>query len=164
FSVDSFLNSSRAFFAIDELDPAIGPARATSILREAGQAETALVAVTANRAFRLHRLKGSGSPVLAGLSPRQQSLDVVELHKFLLEGVLGLSEESIREQRNISYMRDAGDALAQVRSGSANITFLMNPCSIDQMREVAFAGEVMPQKSTDFYPKLLSGLTIYALD
>jgi uncharacterized protein (DUF1015 family) len=61
-------------------------------------------------------------------------------------------------------MRDAGDAFAQVRSGSANITFLMNPCSIDQMREVAFAGEVMPQKSTDFYPKLLSGLTIYALE
>ncbi len=164
FSVDSFLNSSRAFFAIDELDPAIGPARATSILREAGQAETALVAVTANRAFRLHRLKGNGSQMLAGLSPRQQSLDVVQLHKFLLEGVLALSEESIREQRNISYLRDAGDAFAQVRSGSANITFLMNPCSIEQMREVAFAGEVMPQKSTDFYPKLLSGLTIYALE
>jgi uncharacterized protein (DUF1015 family) len=164
FSVDSFLNSSRAFFAIDELDPAIEPARATSTLREAGQAETALLAVTANRAFLLHRLKGSGSQMLAGLSPRQQSLDVVQLHKFLLEGVLALSEESIREQRNISYMRDAGDAFAQVRSGSANITFLMNPCSIDQMREVAFAGEVMPQKSTDFYPKLLSGLTIYALE
>jgi len=164
FSVDSFLNSSRAFFSIDELDPAIGPSRATSILREARQAETAFVAVTANRAFRLHRLKGSGSPVLAGLSPRQQSLDVVELHRFLLEGVLALSEESIREQRNISYMRDAGDALAQVRAGSADIAFLMNPCSIDQMREVALAGEVMPQKSTDFYPKLLSGLTIYALD
>ena len=164
FSVDSFLNSSRAFFAIDELDSAIGPERATSTLREAGQAETALLAVTANRAFLLHRLKGSGSQMLAGLSPRQQSLDVVQLHKVLLEGVLALSEESIREQRNISYLRDAGDAFAQVRSGSANITFLMNPCSIEQMREVAFAGEVMPQKSTDFYPKLLSGLTIYALE
>ena len=164
FSIDSFLDASRAFFAIDELDPAIGPARATSTLREAGQSETAVLAVTANRAFLLHRLEGGGSKMLAGLSPRQQSLDVVQLHKLLLEGVLALSEESIREQRNISYLRDAGDALVQVRSGSANITFLMNPCSIDQMREVALAGEVMPQKSTDFYPKLLSGLTIYALE
>ena len=41
---------------------------------------------------------------------------------------------------------------------------LMNPVRIEQMREVAFANEVMPQKSTDFYPKLLSGLTIYALE
>jgi uncharacterized protein (DUF1015 family) len=164
FSTDSFLNSSRPFFAIDELDPAIDSARATAILRDAGQAETALLAVTADRAFLLHRLKAGGSQVLPELSPRQQSLDVVQLHKLLLEGVLALSEESIREQKNISYVRDAGEALAQVRSGSANIAFLMNPCSINQMREVAFAGEVMPQKSTDFYPKLLSGLTIYALE
>jgi hypothetical protein len=164
FSLDSFLNSSRAFFAIEELDPGIEPARATSTLREAAQGETAVLAVTADRALLLHRLKGSPSEMLAGLSPRQQALDVVQLHKLLLEGVLALSEESIREQRNISYVRDAGDAFAQVRSGSANIAFLMNPCSIDQMREVAFAGEVMPQKSTDFYPKLLSGLTIYALE
>jgi uncharacterized protein (DUF1015 family) len=164
FSLDSFLQSSRAFFAIEELDPAIDPAQATSTLREAGQGGTAVLAVTAEGALLLRRLKGSGSEVLAGLSPRQQALDVVQLHKLLLEGVLALSEESIREQRNISYVRDAGDAFAQVRSGSANIAFLMNPCSIDQMREVAFAGEVMPQKSTDFYPKLLSGLTIYALE
>jgi uncharacterized protein (DUF1015 family) len=44
------------------------------------------------------------------------------------------------------------------------MAFLMNPVRIEQMRDIAFAGEVMPQKSTDFYPKLLSGLTTYALD
>jgi hypothetical protein len=53
----------------------------------------------------------------------------VQLHKCLLEGVLQLSEESIREQRNLSYLRDADEALSQVRSGkAANIAFLMNPC------------------------------------
>ena len=101
---------------------------------------------------------------MAGLSPRQQALDVVQLHKCLLEGVLKLSEESIRNQQNIAYVRDADDALSQVRKGRANVAFLMNPCRVQQVRDVAFAGEVMPQKSTDFYPKLLSGLTIYALD
>ena len=60
--------------------------------------------------------------------------------------------------------REAAEALAMVRSGKADIAFLMNPCSVRQVRDVAFAGEVMPQKSTDFYPKLLSGLTAYALD
>ena len=52
----------------------------------------------------------------------------------------------------------------QVMQNDANIAFLMKPVTLDELREVAFAGEVMPQKSTDFFPKLLSGLTIYALD
>jgi uncharacterized protein (DUF1015 family) len=51
-----------------------------------------------------------------------------------------------------------------VRSGKANVAFLMNPVRMQQMQDIAFAGEVLPQKSTDFYPKLLSGLTIYALE
>ena len=80
---------------------------------------------------------------------------------------MNLSEESIRNQQNLSYVRDAAEALSLVRSASgtrANVAFLMNPCRMAQVRDIAFAGEVMPQKSTDFYPKLLSGLTIYALD
>jgi uncharacterized protein (DUF1015 family) len=93
---------------------------------------------------------------------------VVELHKVLLEGVLKLSEESIRNQQNLSYVREADEALRAVRrqqgKEAANIAFLVNPCPVEKMREVALAGEVMPQKSTDFYPKLLSGLTAYALD
>ena len=65
----------------------------------------------------------------------------------------------------LKNVRDAGEALSQVQGEArANIVFLMNPCRAAQVRDVAFAGEVMPQKSTDFYPKLLSGLTIYALD
>src|SRR5438105_15657666 len=92
------------------------------------------------------------------------SLDVLQLHKVLLETVLGLSQESIRNQENISYLRDAREALDRVRCGGANITFLMNPVRMEQVRDIAFAGEVLPQKSTDFYPTLLTGLTIYALD
>jgi uncharacterized protein (DUF1015 family) len=92
----------------------------------------------------------------------------VQLHKCLLEGVLKLSEESIRNQQNLSYVREAAEAIAAVRGKgngkqAADIAFLMNPCPVQKMREVALAGEVMPQKSTDFYPKLLSGLTAYAL-
>jgi uncharacterized protein (DUF1015 family) len=164
FSVDDFRDASRTFFEVEEIDPALDAARASAILRERGRAGTALLAVTANRAFLLHSPKPAGSQFLAGLSPRQQSLDVVQLHKVLLEGVLKLSEESIRNQQNLSYVREASEALAQVRKGAANIVFLMNPCPVRQVRDVAFAGEVMPQKSTDFYPKLLSGLTAYALD
>jgi uncharacterized protein (DUF1015 family) len=164
FSVDQFQRSSSAFFEVEEVDPALDAARASTLLHEKGRTGTALLAVTANRAFVLHSPKPAGAKFFGGLSARQQALDVVQLHKCLLEGVLKLSEESIRNQQNLSYLRDASEALTQVRTGAANIAFLMNACPVSQVRDVAFAGEVMPQKSTDFYPKLLSGLTAYALD
>jgi uncharacterized protein (DUF1015 family) len=164
FSVDDFQKSSSRFFAVEEIDSALDATRASALLQERGRAGTALLAVTANRALLLHSPKAAGAQFFAGLSPRQQALDVVQLHKCLLEGVIKLSEESIRNQQNLSYLRDASEALEQVRKGAANIAFLMNPCPVAQVRDVAFAGEVMPQKSTDFYPKLLSGLTAYALD
>jgi uncharacterized protein (DUF1015 family) len=166
FSADEFKRASSAFFAVDEIEPALDAARATALLHERGRSGTALLGVTGNRAFLLHSPKAGGEKFLVGLSARQRALDVVQLHKCLLEGVLKLSEESIRNQQNLSYLRDAGEALAQVHKdkGAANIVFLMNACPVQQVRDVAFAGEVMPQKSTDFYPKLLSGLTAYALD
>ncbi len=166
FSENDFRNAARAFFDVDEIDSSLDAPRATAILREAGRSGTTLLAVTANRAFLLHHPNPNVPQIFDGMSLSQQALDVVQLHKCLLENVLKLSEESIRNQQNISYIRDAGEALTQVRgAGSrANIAFLMNPCRVAQVRDIAFAGEVMPQKSTDFYPKLLSGLTIYALD
>jgi uncharacterized protein (DUF1015 family) len=164
FSADEFQKSSGRFFKLEAVDPGLDAARATELLRERGTRGTALLAVTADRAFLLHSPNPAASQFFGGLSPRQQALDVVQLHKGLLEGVLKLSEESIRNQQNLSYLRDAAEALEQVRDGAANIAFLMNPCPVAQVRDVALAGEVMPQKSTDFYPKLLSGLTIYALD
>ena len=163
FSPSEFASAVRAYFNVEEVDPSVDATRATAILREAAHVGTAILAATASQVWLLHTPKAPAS-MFPGLSIRQQALDVVQLHKVLLEGVLKLSEESIRDQQNLSYIRDAGEALATVRSGGANISFLMNPCRIAQVRDIAFAGEVLPQKSTDFYPKLLSGLTIYALD
>jgi len=164
FSAEEMKNRARGYFSVEEVDPAIDAARATGILKNAGRSGTAMLGVTANRAFLFDRPNSSGAQLLAGLSLRQQALDVILLHKYLLESVLGLSEESIRNQTNIHYLRETAEALSRVRSGEANVAFLMNPVQMRQMRDIAFAGEVMPQKSTDFYPKLLSGLTIYGLE
>jgi uncharacterized protein (DUF1015 family) len=165
FSEEGFRGAARSFFDIDEVSATLDASRAMAILRESGRAGTSILAVTANRAFLLHHPNPNTQQVFAGFSLRQQALDVLQLHQRLLEGVLHLSEESIRNQRNISYVRDAGEALTQVRGGGgADIAFLLNPCRMAQVRDIAFGGEVMPQKSTDFYPKLLSGLTVYALD
>jgi uncharacterized protein (DUF1015 family) len=164
FSPAQFQADTRKFFNVEEVDAGIEAARATGILQHAGHAGTALLAVTAERAFLLHSPKAIGTGLFGNLSLRQQALDVVQLHKCLLEGVLKISEEAIRNQENVSYCREAGEVLMQVRSGKVQLAFLMNPVRMEQVRDIAFAGEVLPQKSTDFYPKLLSGLTIYALE
>ena len=164
FSADNFRSRAQSYFSVEEVDPSIDAARAMGILREAGHAGPALLGVTADRAFLFDTPKALGSGVFDGFSLRQQSLDVVQLHKCLLEGALEISEDAIRQQKNISYVRDAAEALVKVREGGAQIAFLMNPARMQQVRDIAFAGEVLPQKSTDFYPKLLSGLTIYALE
>ncbi len=161
FDVVRMVERARPYFAVNPLRERVDGAGAARLLQQKGEGNTALVAVTAAGDFLLEARPESDS-ALAGLSPRQGRLDVIKLHKIMLEQVLGMSEEDIRSQKHLNYLRDAGEAIERVRLG-ANAAFLMNPVSIEQMREVAFAGEVMPQKSTDFYPKLLSGLTVYAL-
>jgi uncharacterized protein (DUF1015 family) len=164
FRVDDFLIAAEKFFIIERLDAGLDASRSEEILRERGTHGTAVLAATKDRALLLHAAKPAAFDCMAGFSTRQQELDVVQLHKILLEGVLKLTPESIRDQQNLSYVREATEALAQVRKSSADIAFLMNPCKVRQVRDIARSGEVMPQKSTDFYPKLLSGLTAYALD
>jgi uncharacterized protein (DUF1015 family) len=164
FPAAQFEGDARKFFNVEQVDPSIDATRATTILKNAGHAGTALLAVTADRALLLHTPKAIGTPIFGKFSLRQQSLDVVQLHKCLLEAALHISEEALRNQDNVSYCRETSEALDQVRTGKVQIAFLMNPVRIEQVRDIAFAGEVLPQKSTDFYPKLLSGLTIYALD
>ncbi len=92
------------------------------------------------------------------------ALDVRVLHERLIGGVLGISEEAVRDEKHIRYMRGLEPALAEVERGTAQVAFLLEPTSIEDVARIAFSGGVMPQKSTDFYPKLLSGLTMYPLE
>jgi uncharacterized protein (DUF1015 family) len=78
--------------------------------------------------------------------------------------LLGIDEDAVREQKHIEYVRGLDAAYAKVRDGEADVAFLLEPTTIEQVAEVAFGGGVMPQKSTDFYPKLLSGVTIYKIE
>jgi uncharacterized protein (DUF1015 family) len=162
FQEGQFLESARVFFDVEPVEVS-DAAQAARILREAGKDRTALVAVTGSGSHLLRARPAEVNQTLEQLSAHQRGLDVVILHRLGLELALGITEEAIREQRYISYLRDGGEAIARVRSG-ANVAFLMNPVRMEQVRDTAFAGEVLPQKSTDFYPKLLSGLAIYALE
>ena len=96
--------------------------------------------------------------------PRQGGeLDVPVLHSEILGRWLGISEEAVREEKHIRYVRGIDAAAAEVRENGAQVAFVLEPTPIDEMARVAFAGGVMPQKATDFYPKLLTGVAIYRL-
>lgn len=101
--------------------------------------------------------------LLPDLSPAERSLDVTVLHRIALGLCLGVDEESVRKEQYLSYVRHFEEGVEPVLRGAAQACFFLNPVAIRQVREIAFAGRLLPQKSTDFYPKLLSGLVLYPL-
>ncbi len=118
------------------------------------------------RVFHLLQLKLDAdlARLLPDLSAAQRELDVVLLHRLVLEKGLGVTAEAVVGEKHIVYEREMDLAVAAVDRGQAQLCCLLNPVRIEQVLEIALAGEVLPQKSTDFYPKLLSGLTIYRLE
>jgi uncharacterized protein (DUF1015 family) len=92
------------------------------------------------------------------------ALDVEVLHTELLEGALGIDAEAVREQKFLRYVRGIDVAADMVADGQAQYAFLLEATTVEQVSSCAFNGRCMPQKSTDFYPKLLSGLAIYRLE
>lgn len=92
-------------------------------------------------------------------SKEYQALDVAILHTILIENILGIKPEKIED--HVRYQRGIEETLKRVDSGEFQFAFLMNPTRAEQVRDVAMKKERMPQKSTDFYPKLISGLVFY---
>jgi len=161
FDAAAFARAAGEFFAVEKLPDADAANYIESLTTVHG---TAFVAITREGASLLRAKPDAVAAALASLPEHQRKLDLTCLHTIVLDRLLGLDAEKVREQTNIRYLRDASEAVEQVRRGEADVTFLTNPVTMNQLREVAFAGSVMPQKSTDFFPKLLSGLTIYALE
>ncbi len=162
FSPTALVERLRTWFRVQPVETN-DPSKLIELLgAEAGK--TAFVAVTAAGNFLLTSIPGVADSLLKDVPERQRGLGTVQLHALILEKGLGITPEAVARQDNLRYLRDAGEAVDQVLRHEANIAFLMNPVTLDELREVAFAGEVLPQKSTDFFPKLLSGLTIYAMD
>ena len=116
--------------------------------------------------FALLRLRRDAdlATLLPQVSPAQRQLDLVLLHQIVLERGLGITPNAVLTEKNITYEREMDMAIDAVDEGCAQVSFLLNPVDAEKVMEIALAGEVMPQKSTDFYPKLLSGLTIYKID
>lgn len=147
FSMEALLKKAGAwkvhkFDSIDELKHELGKAKAGWVR---------IGVVTMEEACLLERAR------------QDSELDVPVLHREILGGWLGIGEEAVRDEKHIQYVRGIDAAAAEVREGGAQAAFLLEPTPIEDMARIAFADGVMPQKSTDFYPKLLSGVTIYRL-
>ncbi|MFQ5902676.1 MAG: hypothetical protein ACE5JO_03205 [Candidatus Binatia bacterium] len=85
---------------------------------------------------------------------------MVVLHTLLLEEILGIHPEEVRGQC-LGYTQDTDQAVIEVRSGEYQMVFFLNPTRIEEIRRVTSSGQRMPEKSSYFYPKLLTGLVIH---
>jgi len=146
-NAEGFPHSAAEDFQVDEVD---SPARLQQAWRDRPD-RSIIGAAIGSRLFTMESRSARGE------------LDVRVLHDRILGKALGIGDEAVRDERHIRYIRGLDAALEEVRGGSAQIAFLLKPTSVEQVAATSFAGGVMPQKSTDFYPKLLSGLTIYRL-
>jgi uncharacterized protein (DUF1015 family) len=91
-------------------------------------------------------------------------LDTAVLEAIVLKGALGMSEDDISHLNGLDYSKDGRDARAAVEDGRADAAFFMRATPVDQVREVAEAGESMPPKSTFFFPKIPTGLVFNPLE
>ena len=102
------------------------------------------------------------SPLLKDISDAQKKLDVTLLHRLILEPFFGITKEKVEHE--ISFTSKAEEAVGKLRKKEFAATFFLNPTRMEQLREVALNQERMPQKSTYFYPKLVTGLVFNPLD
>ncbi|HZQ45220.1 MAG TPA: DUF1015 domain-containing protein [Acidobacteriaceae bacterium] len=162
FNLREFAEKAKQYFDVQELESSLTPAQLLAKLNATDG--VAFVAAARDGNLLLKPKPDAVAPLLKGLSPRQQQLDVTQLHKVILEKMFGLDEETIRKGEVIRYYREADESVERVKSGKADVAFLIKPVTLEQMKDISLNLEVMPQKSTDFYPKLLSGLAMYTLD
>lgn len=115
--------------------------------------------------YYLLRLKDKSvmKSILPELSEASCELDVTVLHSLILEKIFGINKENMAKQLNLTYTKKAEEAIESVQMGKSQCAFIMNPTRVTQIRDVASEGEKMPQKSTYFYPKLITGLVMNEL-
>ncbi|MBX3233685.1 MAG: DUF1015 domain-containing protein [Labilithrix sp.] len=168
FDYAATLEKVKALFDVTELPPGASADVLTDALAKSGAERPSLVIAAGDSRAALLALKKdadlAGHPVLGPRVAPLRKTDVALLHMGILEPVLGVTPEMQAAKSNIWYPQDAAAALKSLRDGKGQTLFLMNGTPVAQVREVAEAGEVMPQKSTFFYPKVLTGLAINTLE
>ena len=160
FDKEELLKGCRAYFDISEEADIYTAEAKLAALYEQGKKAFAFYA--GGKGYSLLVLKDANATaaLLPGKSEALQQLDVTVLHTLVLEKVFGIDAENMAKQINLTYVKQFEDAVASVENGKAQCAFILNPTRVTEIRDVAAAGEKMPQKSTYFYPKLITGLVM----
>jgi len=115
--------------------------------------------------FVVRDVKAAAAQVKEKKSEDWRSLDVNLLHTVVLDGLLGVGPAQLAAEKNVEFLRSADEAIDKARApGPYQAAFLVNPVRLDQIKRVVKNGERFPQKTTDFYPKLLTGLLLCKLN
>ncbi|MGE5543782.1 MAG: DUF1015 domain-containing protein [Bacillota bacterium] len=153
-------------FEVEEFDLSIGLPGFMNELANRGKKKHAFGLYTQERSLYLLTVKNMNQA--KSLMPKEMSdswkkLDVALLDNLVLSRLLRIDKSDRKNRDNISYTRDEDWAVARVNDGSHQLAFLLNPTRVEEVVAVAQAGDKMPQKSTYFYPKLLTGMVINPL-
>jgi uncharacterized protein (DUF1015 family) len=165
FRFTDVVDKARRWFSVDEAE--VGdPATVRAELARRGERGPSFVLVDGTKlAYLTLRADAdlSSVPELAGPAVLR-TLDVTLLHALVIEALLGVDRVAQERQTNLRYVKDFAQAMAAAREPDVQAVLLMNPTKVHEVKAVADAGEVMPQKSTFFYPKIASGLVLNPLD
>jgi len=168
FDWSDFLLQARSIFEVEELPAGdeAGNCAFLERLARAGLAGPAFGAYAGSGKLALLRLRNDYDleSALNEIPSTLRRLDVILLHRLILEQILRINPQAVREERNLTYHREFPAAAAAVARGEAQLCLLLNSTPVQAVRDNALAGLTLPQKSTDFYPKLLTGLALYWLD
>jgi len=176
FDTDQLIAGMKANFGVIELrySSAAGEGRTRQKMlvlmkTEYDNNETAFVIYSGENRFYLAVLKNKQAMDSAApdKSAAWRTLDASILHKLVLEKLLGIDQEKLAKGQNLEYVKDTpeaiDDAISQIQAGRKQVVFFMNPITMQQLKMVTDVGERMPPKSTYFYPKMYTGLTIQKL-
>ena len=114
--------------------------------------------------LRLRDTVASSTSFMPDIEGPARQLDVNVLHEGILKPVLGIGQEEVASQEYVDYFRSRKELVDSLKKGQHQLGFLLNPTSLEQVRQISERGEKMPPKSTDFYPKLLTGLVLMKME
>ena len=163
FDKEKILNDCKEYFDVSEESDV---SNAESKLKELyDEGKKAFAFYSGDKGYNLLVLRDEKviEELLPNKSKATQGLDVTVLHTLVLEKIFGIDAENMAKQINLTYTRLFDEAIESVNTGKAQCAFILNPTRVTEIRDVAAAGEKMPQKSTYFYPKLITGLVMNKL-
>lgn len=164
FNVERVIDGCKEYFDVTEHSD-INTIEST-LMELYNQGKKAYAFYCGGSSYKLLVLKDTNiiKKLLPNASTATQQLDVTILHTLILEKIFGIDAENMAKQINLTYTKIFDEAISSVQQGNSQCAFILNPTRVSEIREVASNGEKMPQKSTYFYPKMITGLVMNQLE